>query len=157
MRRVPAILLLFLFSFSLFGPALFVDGESNLPACCRRDGKHHCGMMSPEMTGMADSPLSGPAVDAPRARCPFSRTAAHCFHTQKLRCRHRLRRPPQRRSASSPQRRRLKQATALPSAAPTPSAAPLLLCFPNGADLRVCVGPPGPAASKSVYVLQEGN
>ena len=71
MRRVPAILLLFLFSFSLFGPALFVDGESNLPACCRRDGKHHCGMMSPEMTGMADSPLSGPAVDAPRARCPF--------------------------------------------------------------------------------------
>ncbi|MGD0360632.1 MAG: hypothetical protein ABSC93_07155 [Bryobacteraceae bacterium] len=71
MRRVPAILLLFLFSFSPIGPALFVDGESNLPACCRRDGKHHCGMMPPETTGMADAPSSGPAVDAPRARCPF--------------------------------------------------------------------------------------
>jgi hypothetical protein len=26
-------------------PALFADPESNLPACCRRDGKHHCAMM----------------------------------------------------------------------------------------------------------------
>ena len=68
MRRVPAILLVFVFSFSLIGPALFVDAESNLPACCRRDGKHHCGMMAQDM---APTPSSGAAVDALRAKCPF--------------------------------------------------------------------------------------
>ena len=68
MRRVPAILLVFVFSFSLIGPALFVDAESNLPACCRRDGKHHCGMTDRDM---AETPSSGAAVDALRAKCPF--------------------------------------------------------------------------------------
>jgi hypothetical protein len=66
MRRVPAILLVFLFSFPLIAPALFTDGESNLPACCRRDGKHHCGMAD-----MAQSPSSGAAIDALRAKCPM--------------------------------------------------------------------------------------
>ena len=68
MRRVPAILLVFVFSFSLIAPALFVDAESNLPACCRRDGKHHCGMMARDM---AAAPSSGLAIDALRTRCPF--------------------------------------------------------------------------------------
>jgi hypothetical protein len=68
MRRVPAILLVFLFSFSLIAPALFRDAESNLPACCRRDGKHHCGMMDRDM---AETPSSGPAIDSFRVRCPF--------------------------------------------------------------------------------------
>jgi len=68
MRRVPAILLVFLFSFSLIGPALFVDDESNLPACCRRGGKHHCAMMDRDM---APTPPSGVAVDALRTKCPF--------------------------------------------------------------------------------------
>jgi len=47
---------------------LFVNAESNLPACCRREGKHHCGMAAQDM---ADVPSSGPAVDALRAKCPF--------------------------------------------------------------------------------------
>jgi hypothetical protein len=68
MRRVPAILLVFVFSFPLIGPALFADAESNLPACCRRDGRHHCGMPDRDM---ADTPSSGAAVDALRAKCPF--------------------------------------------------------------------------------------
>jgi hypothetical protein len=71
MRRAPAILLVFLFSFSLIGPALFVDAESDLPACCRRDGKHHCGMAGDMAAAMADAPLSGPAADALRLKCPF--------------------------------------------------------------------------------------
>jgi hypothetical protein len=42
-RRISAILLLALFSFLLIGPAVFAsDPEANLPACCRRRGKHHC-------------------------------------------------------------------------------------------------------------------
>ena len=68
MRRIPAILLVFLFSFSLIGPALFVDAESNLPACCRRDGKHHCGMTDRDM---AETPMSGMAADALRVKCRF--------------------------------------------------------------------------------------
>ena len=68
MRRGPAILLLFLFSFPLIGPALFVDAGSDLPACCRRDGKHHCGMMAQDM---AETPSSGPVVSTFRTRCPF--------------------------------------------------------------------------------------
>jgi len=68
MRRVPAILLVFVFSFSLIGPALFADDESNLPACCRRGGHHHCALMDRDM---AETPSSGPAVDALRTRCPF--------------------------------------------------------------------------------------
>jgi hypothetical protein len=77
MRRAPAILLVFLFSFSLIAPALFVDAESNLPACCRRYGKHHCGM-SGGMSGqdMADVPPSGPVAEALLLKCPFYPTGA---------------------------------------------------------------------------------
>jgi hypothetical protein len=71
MRRIPAILLVFVFSFSLIAPAVFSDAESNLPACCRRDGKHHCSMTSREMADVAVAPSSGSAVDALRARCPL--------------------------------------------------------------------------------------
>jgi hypothetical protein len=63
MRRALAILLLALFSFPLITPALFAsDEDSNLPACCRRGGKHHCAMMAMQ----SESP-SGPAAQA--ARC----------------------------------------------------------------------------------------
>jgi len=41
-RRIMAGLLLAVFSFSLIAPALFADEDSNLPACCRRLGEHHC-------------------------------------------------------------------------------------------------------------------
>ncbi len=68
MRRVPAILLVFLFGFSPIAPALFVEDQSNLPACCRRDGKHHCDMMDRDMAG---APASGVAIDALRVRCPL--------------------------------------------------------------------------------------
>jgi hypothetical protein len=61
MRRVAASLLL-LFSFSLIAPALAADPESNLPACCRRGGKHEC-----QLRGASHS--SGVAFEA--AKCPF--------------------------------------------------------------------------------------
>jgi len=63
MRRALAILLLGLFSFPLITPALFAsDADSNLPACCRRGGKHHCAMMAMQ----PDAPLSGPSAQAGR-------------------------------------------------------------------------------------------
>jgi hypothetical protein len=48
--RIVAAALLLVFAGNTAVPALFADPESNLPACCRRDGKHHCAMM--DMAGM---------------------------------------------------------------------------------------------------------
>ena len=42
------------------------DPDSQLPACCRRDGKHHCGMAAAEQTSD-----SSPALRASSPRCPF--------------------------------------------------------------------------------------
>jgi hypothetical protein len=65
MRRVLALLLMALFSFSLISPAVFAsDPDSKLPACCRRGGTHHCAMMAMQ----SESP-SGSAVQP--GRCPL--------------------------------------------------------------------------------------
>ena len=49
MRRALATLLLVLFCFGLGSP--FLQAQPNaVPACCRRDGKHHCAM-SPKGDG----------------------------------------------------------------------------------------------------------
>jgi hypothetical protein len=44
MRRLCAIWLAALFAFSVAGPALLAGSESQLPECCRRSGKHRCGL-----------------------------------------------------------------------------------------------------------------
>jgi hypothetical protein len=51
---------LVLFSFALISPALFAEGDSNLPACCRRAGIHKCAMAAQR------SGASGPSVNASR-------------------------------------------------------------------------------------------
>ena len=69
-RRIQAILLLAVFGVSLASPVMFAadgfasDNDSKLPACCRREGHHHCAMV----TG-PDESSSGPTVQA--SRCPF--------------------------------------------------------------------------------------
>ncbi len=45
LSRVIAVAVLLIFSGNMALPALLADSESTLPACCRRDGKHHCAMM----------------------------------------------------------------------------------------------------------------
>ena len=44
MRRVIALSLMMLFSWALIAPLFAPDADANLPACCRRNGKHHCMM-----------------------------------------------------------------------------------------------------------------
>ena len=44
MRRSVAILLAMLFSWLLVLPVFASSSDSNLPACCRKTGKHHCAM-----------------------------------------------------------------------------------------------------------------
>lgn len=44
MRRVIAISLMMLFSWTLIAPLFALDADAKLPACCRRNGKHYCMM-----------------------------------------------------------------------------------------------------------------
>ncbi|HLK18205.1 MAG TPA: hypothetical protein VKT81_04580 [Bryobacteraceae bacterium] len=49
-------------------PALLTSPESNLPACCRRDGKHHCAMM--EMLEKQQE-SAGPSWKTVAKKCPM--------------------------------------------------------------------------------------
>jgi hypothetical protein len=72
MRRFPAILLAAIFGFSVIGPALVVDANANLPACCRRDGKHHCAKID----------TSGAGLKAVGPRCAeFPKAGAFPLHS----------------------------------------------------------------------------
>ena len=64
-------LLVALFSISLFTPLLADDQRSNLPICCRRDGKHHCSMPAPAAEHDGRQAL--------QARCSFYRGAGSFF------------------------------------------------------------------------------
>ena len=62
MRRTLALLLLAQFSFSLIAPTLGANtASSNLPACCRKDGKHHCAMAEAVASESPSRKLAAPA------------------------------------------------------------------------------------------------
>ena len=67
--RLLAILLLMLMGLPMASPllALTAGGEDHLPACCRRNGKHHC--TSAMGTGMDSS--SAAHVHATVEKCPM--------------------------------------------------------------------------------------
>ena len=67
MRRAAAGLLLSVFGFSLIAPALIAE-ESNLPACCRRLGAHHCALASANSTGQELSAIQEKCPTYPTAR-----------------------------------------------------------------------------------------
>jgi len=48
--------------------ALKPKSDSDLPACCRRNGKHHCMMSMAERSESADR---APAFSAPTEKCPY--------------------------------------------------------------------------------------
>ena len=64
MRRALASLLVAFFSFSLISPALFAISGADLPSCCRRGGKHHCGMGG-------EKALGDGSARAVSAKCPL--------------------------------------------------------------------------------------
>lgn len=68
MRRVLASLLVLVFSLPLIAPSFASSpDDASLPACCRRNGAHHCAMgMS---GGMVNVPSRYTTVSS---RCPFS-------------------------------------------------------------------------------------
>jgi hypothetical protein len=51
MRRAVAHSLLMIFGWMLIAPLFAPDADAGLPACCRRNGKHHCIMSRMGQTG----------------------------------------------------------------------------------------------------------
>ena len=68
MRRLIAITLLLLFSSPLISPllALTATSAANLPACCRRNGAHHCmaNMQQPDGINVSTIPQKCPSYPA---------------------------------------------------------------------------------------------
>src|SRR5487761_892946 len=73
-RRFLAFSMLLLFSFPLVTPllALSANPDANLPACCRRNGAHHCQMKVERMSTSAHQT----AFYANPSKCPFYPRAA---------------------------------------------------------------------------------
>jgi hypothetical protein len=65
MRRSIALSLTMLFSWMLIAPLFASDAEANLPACCRRNGKHHCMMRAMERLGGTKAGFSSIAEKCP--------------------------------------------------------------------------------------------
>jgi hypothetical protein len=63
--RAIAVALVLSFACDAVCPAVLANPEPTLPACCRRDGKHHCMM---RMSGTAES---GVLLKAVQERCPY--------------------------------------------------------------------------------------
>jgi hypothetical protein len=79
LRKLIAIALLAVFGLpfasSLF--ALTPKSEANLPACCRRNGKHHCMMTMADRDRLL-SPQ--PGFSAPMEKCPYCPGAILSLH-----------------------------------------------------------------------------
>jgi hypothetical protein len=70
LRRLLAITLLAIFGLPLFAPlaASAAPGKAGLPACCRRNGRHHCAMNLRTDGALAHH---APGLRAPAERCPY--------------------------------------------------------------------------------------
>lgn len=82
LRRLLTILLLAVIGLPLAAPlfAATLDSASSLPACCRRDGKHHCMGLRANAGPGATSAFSGPVFLAPKANCPCAPTLPTAIH-----------------------------------------------------------------------------
>lgn len=77
MRRVPALLLMLVFSFPLIAPVIASSlDEASLPACCRSNGAHHCMMGG--MIGNIPSRFTTVSAKCPYA--PFAHRALMLPH-----------------------------------------------------------------------------
>lgn len=62
-----------------------VGDEASLPACCRRNGMHHCAMTMLEKTQMATaSDGKGPLWKSPLERCPYCPAMVVSWHHQEM-------------------------------------------------------------------------
>ena len=73
MRRTIALALTVIFSLTLIVPAFGSGADPNLPACCRRNGKHHCMMRG---MGQFGSDQKGFTSVSEKCPCPPASTCA---------------------------------------------------------------------------------
>lgn len=69
MRRALSILLVLFFSLGPLAATLGASEDASLPACCRRQGAHHCAMTMGMAAAMADAASGKTVFKAPSA-CP---------------------------------------------------------------------------------------
>jgi hypothetical protein len=71
LHKLLAIALLAVFGLPFVSPLFAITSMSgtNLPACCRRDGKHHCVMTKTERSEQENDK---PVFTAPIEKCPYS-------------------------------------------------------------------------------------
>jgi hypothetical protein len=79
LRRLLSIVLVAMFGLPFVSPllALTAKSESNLPACCRRNGQHHCMMSIGERAPFAQH---APQFQAPVEKCPYCPAAVALVH-----------------------------------------------------------------------------
>jgi hypothetical protein len=70
MRRFVGVLLILVFSVWPLAATLPANAESRLPACCRRQGAHHCAMSAGQISELAQESSGAAPVFAPPSRCP---------------------------------------------------------------------------------------
>ena len=88
MRRLLSILLFGAILFPLIAPVLATGAiaESSLPACCRRAGKHQCGMLASEraMASSAETNAAPKSINfaPPVEQCPYRQRSLAASHLQ---------------------------------------------------------------------------
>lgn len=70
MRRALSILLVLFFGLGPLSATLPGSDDARLPACCRRNGAHHCAMSDALLARMIETVLGQPIISAP-AHCPM--------------------------------------------------------------------------------------
>jgi hypothetical protein len=73
-RRSIAILLALIFSWMLMLPVFASQAQGNLPACCRKNGKHHCMMLD-------NTAATGSAFAAIGGKCTYLPTGTPANHS----------------------------------------------------------------------------
>ena len=76
MRRLLAILLLAVFSLP-YASVLFAQegAEAGVPACCRKNGKHHCAL-----NPMQSSGAQGERINVVSEKCPYAPAVPAAVH-----------------------------------------------------------------------------
>ena len=70
MKRGVSILMVLFFGLGPLSAVRKPDGDARLPACCRRNGAHHCAMSDEAIARAVQAAGAMPVLIAP-AHCPF--------------------------------------------------------------------------------------
>jgi hypothetical protein len=83
LRRLIAIFLLAVFGLPVVSPLFAATqvADSGLPACCRRNGKHHCMMKMEQRRGFIQQ---GVWISSPAEKCPYYPGVVPASHSDQI-------------------------------------------------------------------------